>query len=170
MNPLLEGRDPRLVRADLADDAGPHAPIPRTGNPLLQLPHELVGEVVDRATIDQRLGRVVGAAIPAAAHHDVEPGRLREPAKPPGIASEARRGDIRERRPTEIAKPLELGPDDLEVARELPVVPAIGDVPERDGRVLVREREAESSGLDRPEHRLDVWHRAGVYAPGHRVS
>jgi len=47
MNPLLEGRDPRLVRADLADDAGPHAPIPRPGNPLLQLPHELVGEIVD---------------------------------------------------------------------------------------------------------------------------
>ena len=42
---LLERRQPRLVGADLADDARPD---PRSGDAILELPDELVGQVVDR--------------------------------------------------------------------------------------------------------------------------
>src|SRR3989337_2255912 len=38
---------------------------------------------------------------------------------------------------------------ELVVGSELPVVPSVGDVPEADGGVLVREREAELVGWDR---------------------
>ena len=48
--------EPRLVRADLADDARPDAGIPR---PVGRLAHELVGEVVHGPPIDARLRRVV---------------------------------------------------------------------------------------------------------------
>ena len=44
---------------------------------------------VDRAAIDQRLGRVVGAAVPAGAHDDVESGRPGEPGEPRRVAPDA---------------------------------------------------------------------------------
>ncbi len=56
MDTLLLRRHPRLVGADLADDPGPDAGLP---HPVGRLAHELVGEVVDAAPIDQGLGRVV---------------------------------------------------------------------------------------------------------------
>ena len=58
----------------------------------------------------------------------------------------------------------ELLEDDRLVARQLPVVPAPIDVPERDLGVLVRQREAERGGLDRAEDGLDVGHGQRCYA------
>ena len=46
---LLARRDPRLVRADLADDPGPDAGVP---HPVGRLADQLVGEVVDGAPVD----------------------------------------------------------------------------------------------------------------------
>ena len=134
-------RHPGLVRADLADDPGPD---PAVADPLGGLRDELVGQVVHRSPVDRGLGRVVGAAIPAAAHDDVELARL-------GRCRRARPGRARPRAasgrpgcdPPDARIRRQLLEDHRLVARELPVVPAVGDVPERDLRVLVREREAE---------------------------
>ena len=52
-----------LSVADLADDPGPDPGLPHA---LGRVADDLVGQRVDRAAVDQRLGRVVGAAIPAA--------------------------------------------------------------------------------------------------------
>ena len=65
---LLRG-DPRLIGADLADD-------PRSERSVDKFLHDLVGEIVDGAAINARLGGVVGLAVPAGTGHDVQPGRL----------------------------------------------------------------------------------------------
>ena len=67
---LLLCCDPRLVGADLADDPWAYWAVSK-------LIHDLVGEIVDRAAINARLGGVVGLAVPASPGNDVEPGRLR---------------------------------------------------------------------------------------------
>ena len=86
MDALLAGREPRLVGADLADDAGPDAGVPDSVG---RLADELVGEVVDGPAVDRGLGRVVGVAVPAAAHDEVEAGRRREPDEPRRVAPDA---------------------------------------------------------------------------------
>ena len=53
MDALLLAGQPRLVGPDLADDPG-RTPVPRT--PAVALADELVGQVVDRALLDARLG------------------------------------------------------------------------------------------------------------------
>ena len=78
VDPLLARRDPRLVRADLADDPGPDAGL---AHAIGRLADELVGKRLDR-----RGGRSAprpGSRRPdtSRAHHDVQAGRLREPAR-----------------------------------------------------------------------------------------
>src|SRR4051794_32131109 len=69
-------------------------------------------------------------------------------------------GGVRSTRavPPEAPVVLELGRDDLGVAGQLPVVPAARDVPERDRRVLVRERESEGVRRDIAEDGADMRH------------
>jgi len=50
----------------------------------------------------------------------------------------------------------ELIDDDGLIAPELPVVPAIGDMPESDGSVLVGQCPAQLAGIDPTENRLDA--------------
>ena len=89
------------------------------------------------------------------------PGDARQPGR---VASDARQGQVHE--PAAAGGPVgrQLLEDQRLVARELPVVPAIGDLPQRDLGVLVREREPELGGIDRTEDRLDVGHGPRCYA------
>jgi hypothetical protein len=63
----------------LTDDARPDAGV---SHPVGRLADKLVGQLVDRAAVDQRIGGVVRAAIPATAHDDVEAGRPRDTCQP----------------------------------------------------------------------------------------
>ena len=156
------GRQPRLVRADLADDARPDAGLP---HPVGRLSDQLVGEVVDRPPIDARLGRVVGAAVPATAHDDVQAARRRDrPRATAGSRPDAGRRQVDDRAAARGPEARELLEDQRLVAGQLPVVPAVGDVPQRDLRVLVRQRHPEVGGVDRAEDGLDVGHGQRCYA------
>src|SRR4051812_14324169 len=95
MDALLERRDPRLVGPDLADDPGPYPALP---HPVGGLADELVGEVVDRPAIETRLGWVIGAAVPAGTHHDVQPREAGYAGEPGGIAPHAVERQVDERR------------------------------------------------------------------------
>src|SRR3954447_25905540 len=161
MDPLLGGRDPRLVGPDLADDAGSDARVP---HPVLDLPDELVREVVDGATVDAGLRRVVGRPIPTAAHDDVQTRGARDVPEPQGITTDAGQRQIDESASTGSPIAFELLDDDGLVAGQLPVIPARLDMPQRDLGVLVRQREAEGVGVDRTEDGLDVGHGPGCYA------
>ena len=141
ISPMIPGSD-----AALADPVG-------------CLAHELVGEVVDGAPVDQRLGRVVRAAVPAGAHHDVQPRRACQPGEPHRIASDPGRREVDEAASPGGPEAFELGEDHRLVARQLPVVPARLDVPQGNLGVLVRQRDAELGWVDSPEDRLDVAHR-----------
>ena len=136
MDTLLEGADPRLVGADLADDPGPD---PGVADAVSELGDDLVGQVVDRPSVDQRLGGVVGAAIPAGAHHDVQAGGARQAPQPMRVAAHPVERQVDERCPAAAAVVAQLIGDEVLVGRELPVVPALLDVPEVDAGVLVRE-------------------------------
>ena len=158
---LLGRRDPRLVGADLADDPRPDARLPHPG---LDLPDELVGEIVGRTPIDQRVRRVVGGPVPAAAHDHVESAGARHVAKPERVTPDTRQGQVHQPAPADVAEPGELVDDDRLVARQLPVIPARLDVPQGDLGVLVRQGEPERVGLDRTEDGLDVGHGPRCYA------
>ena len=66
--------------------------------------------------------------------------------------------------PPAVAEPGELLEDERLVAGELPVVPSVRDVPQRDLRVLVGQGDPEQVGIDRTEDGLDVGHRPRCYA------
>ena len=148
ISPMIPGRIARPVGA-LLELAGPAR---RPATPTV------------RRSIE-RLGRVVGLAIPAAAHHEVEAGCLGEPAQPGRVAPDRLQGEVGEARPAELAEPGQLGQDQLVLAGQLPVVPAAGDLPQHAAGVLVGEREAERRGIDPPEHGLDEGRHAGDYRP-----
>ncbi len=114
--------------------------------------------------IDQRLGRVVGAAIPAAAHDDVQVARPRETGQPGRVAPDAGEREVDQAAATGRAKRGQLVQDHRLVAGELPVVPAVGDLPQRDLGVLVGQREPELRRIDGTEDRLDVGHGPRCYA------
>ena len=162
MDALLLRREPWLVRADLSDDSGSDA---RPGDAVGRVPDDLVGEVVDRPAIDQGFRGVIGLAVPARTHHDVEVGRLGQPDQPARVATDTRRREVDDRRSTHGGELQQLLGDDRLVAAELPVVPAIGDVPERDRGVLVRQREPESRGVDRTADGLDMRVRHEARSP-----
>ena len=153
MNALLGGRQPRLVRADLAEDAGAD---PRLPHPVRDFADELVGQVVNGSLVDARLDRVVGVPIPPAAHHDVEAARPRKAREPARVATNARQRQVSQGAATGGPESFELGEDDRLIAGQLPVVPPVLDVPQRDLGVFVGQREAEIGRLYRPEHRLDM--------------
>ena len=146
MDPLLASRDPRLVRADLADDPGTD---PGVADAIGPLANDLVGEVVDGAPVDEQLGRVVRLPVPAAAHDDVQARRTGEATKPLRIAADAVERELHEGRPSSPAEVTQLLGEEVLVGGELPVVPPILDVPQVDARVLVRERESELLRRDR---------------------
>ena len=162
----------RWTRSSCADTHGLSVPIspmipgrtPVSPTPVARLGDELVGEVIDRPPVDEGLRRVVRAAIPAAAHDDVEPARPGDARQPGRIAPDPGQGQVHE--PAAAGGPVrrQLLEDQGLVARELPVVPAIGDLPQRDLGVLVRQREPELGGIDRTEDRLDVGHGPRCYA------
>ena len=158
---LLGRRDPRLVGPDLADDPRPHAGLPHS---LGRLADQLVGQVVGRAAVDARLGRVVGGAIPAAAHDDVEVTGRRESDQPRRVPPDAGERQVDQPAPARLPEARELGEDHRLVAGQLPVIPAALDVPQGDLGVLVRQRETERIRLDGTEDRLDVGHGGRCYA------
>jgi hypothetical protein len=149
MDAFLERADPRLAGPDLADDAGPHA---GAGHALGELADQLIGKVVGRATVDERLGRVVGLVVPAAAHHDLQAGAACQAAQPLRIAADARHGEVHQRRATSPPEVAQLVGQGKLVGTELPVVPSVPDVPQVDAGVLVREREAHAVGRDGAAH------------------
>ena len=97
----------------------------------------------------ERLGRIVGAAIPAGAHDDVQARGAGQPPQATRVAADAVEGQVDEGGAAATAEVAQLIGDEVLVGRELPVVPALLDVPEIDAGVLVREREAELVGRDR---------------------
>src|SRR5512141_2195165 len=90
VDPLLAGREPRLVGPDLADDPGPDRRVQAGYREAdLDLGHELVGERAHGTTVDVEGRGVVGVAVPAGGHDEVEPGGTRQPDEPAGIAPDA---------------------------------------------------------------------------------
>jgi hypothetical protein len=87
-------------------------------------------------------------------------------AQPERIASDAGQGQVDEAAPAGRPVAREFLDDHRLVAGQLPVVPARLDVPERDLRMLVRQREPERVGVDRTEDCLDVGHGPRCYAVG----
>jgi hypothetical protein len=156
MDALLERRQPRLVGPDLADDPRPDV---RAVNAHLDLADQLIGQVVHGAPIDQRLGRVVGRPVPARAHHDVQAAGLGVAAQAERVAAHAGQGQVHQRAPAASSKRGQLGQDQGVVRGQLPVIPAIRDLPELDAGVLVGQDEAEVGGRHRAKDRLDVARR-----------
>ena len=165
----------RWTRSSAADSHGLSVPISpmmpgRTRvrpDAVRRLADELVGEVVDRSPVDARLGRVVGPAVPAAAHDHVQAAGPGDRAEPSRVATDAGQRQVDERAAARRAEARELLEDDRLVARELPVVPAAGDLPQRDLRVLVGQRHPEVGGVDRAEDGLDVGHGPRCYPVAH---
>ena len=91
-------RQPRLVRADLADDPGPDAGLP---DPVGRLADELVGEVVDGPPVDERLRGVV-----ARSRYQPQPITMwspvgaRQPRQPARVATDPGRRQVDERAAT----------------------------------------------------------------------
>ena len=129
-----------------------------------RLADQLVGQVVGRAAVDAGLGRVVGRAIPAAAHDDVEVTGRRESGQPRRVPPDAGERQVDQPAPAGLPEARELGEDHRLVAGQLPVIPAALDVPQGDLGVLVRQRETERIRLDGTEDRLDVGHGGRCYA------
>ena len=102
----------------------------------------------------ERLRRVVGAAVPAAAHHDVEAGRPGEPGQPRRIAADAGEGQVDERRAAGRPERRELLDDDAARRASAASNPSGRDVPERDLRVLVGSVKPSSAGSIGPR---TVW-------------
>ena len=84
------------------------------------------------------------------------PGRPGEPGEPGRVAPDAVEGQVDERAAAGRPERGELLDDHRLVAAELPVVPAVRDVPERDRGVLVGQDPAELGRIDRPEDGLDA--------------
>ena len=172
VHPLLLGADPRLVGPDLPDDPRPHT---RAGDAVSQLPDHLGCQLIDAAPVDQGFLRVVGLAIPAATHHDLDARPACQAPQALRVAADARRGELHQRRAAAPPVIAQLVGDEVLVGGELPVVPSALDVPEVDAGVLVRKGEADSLGWDRPtdghdsrSHRVPPvvdWAPVGVQVP-----
>ncbi len=89
----------------------------------------------------------------------MQPGRAGEPDQPRGIAADTRGREVDQAPTAAAAIRLELAEDQRLVAGELPVIPAVRDVPQGDLGVLVRQREPEVRRVDRAEDGLDMGHR-----------
>ena len=89
------------------------------------------------------------------------------PSQPERIAADAVERQVDEGATAAAPKVAQLVGDEVLVGGELPVVPALLDVPEIDAGVLVREREAESSGGIGPE---TVMTRGAIGGPPARAS
>ena len=165
---LLGGRHPRLVGPDLAQDADPD---PGLADPGRRFADQLLGELVRRAPVDPRLGRVVGVAIPAAAQDQVEPRCRGQSCQPARIPAHAVERQVAQGRTAGLAEEAELVEDHRLVAGELPVVVAPGDLPQGDLRVLVGKDEAQRRRVDGAEDGHHVRHdgivpgRIGTGAP-----
>ena len=157
MDALLRRRQPWLVRADLADDPGPDA---RLADPVGRLAHELVGQVVDGAPVDQRLGRVVRRRDTSRSPSRCAARLARaSPASQPG--SRPTPGSVRSTRlrPAGVAERGELVEDHRLVAGQLPVVPADrGRATARSAVCSCGSVNPSIGRVDRAEDRLDVGH------------
>jgi len=158
-------RDPVVIQEELAAfrAAGGGTVVDLTvdgvgRDPVLDLAHEVVRQRIDRPPIDVEGRRVVSVAIPTRAHHQMHAGRASEAHEPGRVAAHPGRRHVDEGPAAGRAIARELGGDDGLVRRQLPVVPAVRDVPQRDLGVLVRQREPELGRVDRAEDRLDVCH------------
>ena len=140
--------------------------IPESPHSLLDLANQLVGQVVHRAPIDARFGRVVGRPVPAATHDEVQAAGLAEALQPGRVTPDAGQRQVDKGATAGRPEPCQLVEDDRLVARQLPVVPAVRDVPQRDLGVLVRQGEPEVVRRDRAENGLDVGHGPRCYAVG----
>ena len=88
-------RQPRLVGPDLADDPGPDPRSRRRRRSNSRTSSSARSSTVRRSI--QRLGRVVGGPVPAAAHDDVQPGRLGVAPEPRRVATDPGQGQVDER-------------------------------------------------------------------------
>jgi hypothetical protein len=95
-------------------------------------------------------------ASPAAAHHDVQPARPRDGRQPGRVPTHAGQREIDDGLPAGRREALQLIGDDRLVPGQLPVIPAVGHVPQADRRVLVGQREAEVRRVDPAANCLDV--------------
>ena len=93
MDALLGGRDPRLVRPDLADDPRPDARLPHPVG-RSRATSSSARSSTDRRSIE-RVRRVVRRPVPAAAHDDVEAAGLGQAAQPGRVAPDARQASRR---------------------------------------------------------------------------
>ena len=101
-------------------------------------------------------------AVPAGPHDRVYPGDPGKPGEPRRVAPDAVERQVDEGSATRGPERGELLDDGRLVATQLPVVPAVRDVPERDRSVLVRQDPPQAGGVDRSENGLDVAHRGRV--------
>ena len=172
----LLGVGPRCAAADLADHAGAHVGAPGAGQDLAD---HFLREVVDRSAVVLRVLVVVD--VVAAAHDQMHAGALGDAAQALGIGREAAAGQLDDRVAAVVLHHLDLaGRDVLEVEHVLAAGPldaaAIVELPDvlqgdlgaeivvRSRRrradvakhVLVHQRAAELSGLDRAEDGLDL--------------
>ena len=88
---LLARAHPGVVGAYLADDPRMDA---RPLHAMLELGHDLAGQVVDGTTVDASLGRVEAVSVPPGAHHDEDPAPRREVAQPDRVARQSAAGQI----------------------------------------------------------------------------
>ncbi len=130
---------------------------------------QLVGQRVHRSLVDERLGRVVRRAVPAPAHDDGQAAQLRDPQEPGGVAADPGQREVREGGAAGLLEPGQLLEDHRLVRRQLPVVPAILDVPERALGVLVGKDEPQGRGVDRALDGHDVRHLACIVDPRRAV-
>ena len=91
MDALLGRRDPGLVGADLPDDAWLDPGVPHSVG---RLADQLIRQRVHRPALDEGLGRVEGAPVPAATHDDVQPGRSADRGEPGGVAPDAGQREV----------------------------------------------------------------------------
>ncbi len=163
----------RWTRSSRAETHGLSVPIsPMIPGRIAGLPHpvgrlsdELVGQVVDRSAVDPQ-------PRPGSRRSRYQPQPMtmwsplaaRDARQPAGVAPDA--GQRQVDQAAAAGRPVcrQLLEDQRLVAGQLPVVPAVVDVPEGDLGVLVRQREPELGGLDRTEDGLDVGHGPRCYA------
>ena len=134
------------MRANLADDAGPHA---GAVDALGDVGDHLVGDLVRLPAIEIRL--VVRLAVPAAAENDLDPGPFGDALDGERVLGQTAIGLIDQGHAAGILVPLQLQRGQVGVVQDVVADPGVAH--EVQQQVLVDEREAELIGGHRPARR-----------------